>query len=124
MKVGPTDTIRYLNQVHEKRDTGDNGQKSGQQHSQQDARNPDENSEVFEVSDEKVGAAIESFRTDAQAQANGLKAQVEGQGPGLKITLKDGSGAVVRQFTGEEFIKLREAASTGRSRGKILDQKV
>ena len=120
--VGPSETIRYLHEVHEKRESGDNGQNSRGQ--QQSSDQHDEEPEVFEVSDEKVGAAIQSFRNDAQTQANGLNAQIEGHGPGLKVTLKDGSGAVVRQFTGEEFLKLREAASAGRTRGKILDQKI
>ncbi len=74
---------------------------------------------------EKIEAAIESFRTDIDAQANGLSASVEGTGPGLRIVLKDVNGGVVRQFTGEEFIKLRNAVGRDfHARGKILDQKL
>jgi hypothetical protein len=124
MKVAPlTETVRFLNSVHEKKESGDNGSQSGNQH-QQNQEKSEENPEVFEVSELKVGAAIDAFRADAQAQANGLNAQAQGQGPGLRVILKDGSGAVVRQFTGEEFLKLRQAVSDGRVRGKILDQKV
>ena len=125
MKVGPsTEAIRYLNSVHEKREPGDEaGQNPGQQHGQnpeKDGQNP----EIFEVSDEKVGDAIQAFRKDGQTQAHGLSAEMIGKGPGLRVTLKDGSGAIVRQFTGEEFLKLREATAMGRPSGKILDQKV
>lgn len=124
MKVAPlTETIRYLNSVHEKKESGDQGgQKSGQQH-QQNSEQKDEQP-VFEVSDEKVGAAIEGFRSDAQTRANGLQAEVSGKGPGLRVVLKDGSGAIVRQMTGEEFLQMREAVKQGQVRGRILDQKI
>ena len=71
----------------------------------------------------KINSAVDSFGVDTGAVANGLSAEVVGQGPGLRVTLKDGRGAVVRQFTGEEFVRLREAA-TGTGRGKLLDKKV
>jgi uncharacterized FlaG/YvyC family protein len=122
VKIGPlTEALRYLNSVHDKKDTDNNGQQSGRQH-QQNPEKREENPEVFEVSDQKVGAAIDAFQHDSQAVANGLNAEIAGKGPGLRVILKDGSGAVVRQFTGEEFLKLREA-TLGQFRGKILDQK-
>jgi hypothetical protein len=72
-----------------------------------------------------VGEAIELFQADEATVANGLKASIEGQGPGLRIILTDVNGGVVRQFTGEEFLKLRSAAAPGAHRsGKILDQKL
>jgi hypothetical protein len=71
----------------------------------------------------KVSSAVRSFGQDTDTVANGLSAEVIGRGPGLRVTLKDGRGAVVRQFTGEEFVRLREAAS-GTGRGKLLDKKL
>ena len=71
----------------------------------------------------RVSSAVEAFGDDAGVAAIGLSAEVVGQGPGLRVTLKDGRGAVVRQFTGEEFVRLREAAA-GTSRGKLLDKKL
>jgi hypothetical protein len=71
----------------------------------------------------KISSAVDSFGADTATVANGLSAEVVGQGPGLRVTLKDGRGAVVRQFTGEEFVRLREAA-VGTGRGKLLDKKV
>ena len=80
-----------------------------------------ETSQRFE---EQMNEAVEAFQKDPQAQASGLSATKVGSGPGLKVVLKDGSGAVVRQISGEEFLRLREALTTDkRSRGKILDQK-
>jgi hypothetical protein len=92
---------------------------------QKDESEPD--SEAFardaEEAKAKVSTAVTSFSHDTDAVANGLSAEVVGQGPGLRVTLKDGRGAVVRQFTGEEFVRLREAAS-GTHRGKLLDKKL
>lgn len=90
-----------------------------------DESSPD--SEAFTLDAEeasmKVNSAVESFGQEAAALAPDLTAAVEGRGPGLRVTLKDGSGAVVRQFTGEEFVRLREAAA-GVPRGKLLDKKL
>ena len=63
-----------------------------------------------------MGAAVTAFATELQNQTAGLSASMSGQGPGLKVVLKDGSGAVIRQPTGEEFLKLREAATQGATR--------
>lgn len=124
MKItSPSETIRYLSSVHEKGDSGDNGQKSGQQR-QQNPEQKKEETALFEVTDEKVGSAIQAFQEDQQAKANGLRAELDGKGPGLRVLLKDGSGTVVRQFTGEEFLQMRDAVKQGRTRGKILDQKI
>jgi hypothetical protein len=83
-----------------------------------------ESGPVFEVTDEAISAAILAFRSDNQAQTQGIEAEKQGEGPGLRVILKDGTGAIIRQLTGEEFLRLREAASQdGRVSGKILDQK-
>jgi len=71
----------------------------------------------------KVNSALAAFEQESAAALQGLKAAIEGSGPGLRVTLKDGTGAVVRQFTGEEFVRLREAAA-GTNRGKLLDKKL
>lgn len=84
----------------------------------QQKKDPDENL-TDEEKQKKIQDALEEFTA-----SNTLRAQAEGSGPGLKIVLKDGTGAVIRQMTGEEFLKLRETAkSDGQARGKILDQK-
>jgi hypothetical protein len=70
----------------------------------------------------ELQTAVGEFAQDGAITSNGLQAEVAGQGPGLRVTLKDGRGAVVRQFTGEEFLRLREAASAGR--GRLLDKKL
>jgi hypothetical protein len=70
----------------------------------------------------ELAAAADAFTHESSAASNGLQAEVDGQGPGLRVTLKDGRGAVVRQFTGEEFLRLREAAAG--NRGRLLDKKL
>lgn len=80
--------------------------------------------EILEVTDERVQSAIANFQKDENMAAAGLSVVAEGRLPGLKIYLKDVSGNTVRQFSAEEFLKLRDSSSQDhRARGKILDQK-
>jgi hypothetical protein len=125
LKINPaSEAVRFLNQVREKREGQGQEQQSRHQHQEQREERREE-TDAAELSLQKVDRAVASFHSDSQAQANGLNASVVGEGPGLRVVLKDGSGAVVRQFTGEEFIRLREAVSKGApARGKILDQKL
>ena len=94
------------------------------------AKNSDEarDPEVIDVTNNKVLDAIEGFKRDIDADQNGLNAVPQGHGPGLRVLLKDGKGTVIRQWTGEEFLKLREAAGQSQEKepgsGKILDQKL
>ncbi len=112
------DALRLISQVRSK----DDGEAAGNQsqYSQQQKKE-EEQPESPEKFEEKLDNALEKFKVEAKA--NGLDTSVSGRGPGLKVTLTDGSGAVVRQFTGEEFVKMREGSHDGR-RGKILDQKL
>ena len=81
--------------------------------------------EEIEVTDENVAKAIDEFSSDEQAKIHGLKATRKGSGPSLEVILTDGSGTVVRQLTGEEFLRLRSTVSLGTAgSGKILDQKL
>lgn len=123
MKVNPlTQAAQFFNRVTERReqDAYDGSQKRGKQRDQESPKKK-KSSEEFQA---EVEAAVKSFEKDKSTTAVGLHAHSEGKGPGLKVILKDVSGNVVRQFTGEEFLKLREVASDQpRGRGKILDQK-
>jgi hypothetical protein len=96
--------------------------KSGQEHEKRQESLEDQPDR------KQVDEAVAAFQADATTQAHGLSAVVEGAGPGLKIALKDCNGTTVRQFTGNEFLKLRDATAPSaskdaRPRGKILDQK-
>jgi hypothetical protein len=116
------ETIRSTERVNDKENAS--GQGRGQN---REERNPEQQKEpeTFQITEVKVENAVDAFQKDDQARVSGLQASMIGQGPGLRVILKDGSGAIVRQFTGEEFVKLREAVSKdGRARGKILDQKL
>ncbi len=122
------DAVRWTQPVRENEASdGNSGQKkgSGNQQDSSQERNSKEGSETFQATSEKLNAAIDSFSQDSQAQTNGLRVEREGQGPGLRVVLRDGSGAVVRQFTGEEFVQLREAAmQDAKPRGRLLDRKL
>jgi uncharacterized FlaG/YvyC family protein len=120
-----TSTDIFQARIGEKADTG-SSQSGGQgQNPYQKPHEKEEDQPTFKVTVDEVSKAIDAFGSETAAVQNGLKASLRGDGPGLKVVLKDGSGAVIRQFTGEEFLKLREeVAKEGRSRGKILDQKL
>ncbi len=77
----------------------------------------------FEASLEAVEEAIEGFTDDKTNAQHGISAATEGNGPGLRVVLKDPSGGVLRSVSGEEFLKLREAVSSGCKSGRLLDQK-
>ncbi|MBS1959790.1 MAG: hypothetical protein JST80_09985 [Bdellovibrionales bacterium] len=71
----------------------------------------------------EVIQAAESYVADELNHEHGITATTEGQGPGLRVTLKDAQGGVLRNVSGEEFLKLREAVRNGARSGRILDQK-
>lgn len=117
--------LTYPSLVREKKD-GQSSQREHKQEKHSHSENDSNHSGDSESDPEKIDQAVEAFQTELDAQANGLNASVVGNGPGLKVILKDNAGGVVRQLTGEEFLKLREATSplAGNGRGKILDQKL
>lgn len=127
MKINPlTQAAGFLRLVQGKGD-GQTGRDSRDQR-QERREASQEGSKGEKLSDDEMTRAVEkalgAFGADLQAQASGLSAGVEGKGPGLKVVLRDAGGSVVRQFTGDEFLRLREASSKDhRSRGRILDQK-
>jgi hypothetical protein len=72
---------------------------------------------------EALEVAVHGFSGDETNQAHGISASAEGSGPGLRVVLKDQQGGILRSVSGEEFLRLREAVSSGRKSGRILDQK-
>lgn len=121
VKVRPViDTLSFTNRVERK------SEKDGfDQEFQRQKKDDFQDESQKEASEEDVLSAVAQFEADQLSQKNGISASMEGGGPGLKVVLKDGTGTVIREFTGEEFLKLRETVSQeGRSSGKILDQKV
>lgn len=125
MKIAPlSPAAHFINQVREKRDTENGSQR--QQHQEQGEKQGEQSE--YEATEATVNAALESFEKDEQAKLHGLHAEVAGQGPGLKVVLRDQNGAVLRQFTGEEFVKLRETCTHDvpghGGRGKLLDRKL
>jgi hypothetical protein len=125
MKINSlTSAAGYPITVREKRDGSFAKHFSeGGANSEEERRNKERSKELPDK--KEIDEAIDAFQTDPQTQENGLKASLSGNGPGLKVVLKDGQGSIVRQFTGEEFLRLRQSVSKDdRICGKILDQKL
>lgn len=125
MKIAPViDAIGFLGRV-QKQD-GENRRDSRGQNPQQNKKDDEEqNEQDADSSQRSFEESIASFNNDPQTQASGLSVSTAGSGPGLRVVLKDRQGAVVRQISGEEFVKLREeVAKSASGRGKILDRKL
>ena len=122
MKIFPGSPVfSAFDRIRAADSSGDALKRDGQSPGQ-DTNARSDDSETDPEAEAKVFAATLELAKDDGIAAHGLKPEVQGNGPGLRVTLKDGRGAVVRQFTGEEFLRLRDAA-TG-SRGKLLDKKL
>ena len=102
--------------------SSDKREGAGQNAYERQQKNEKEEPE-FKVTEETVQDAVEAFAGDEFNVSSGITAQAQGHGPGLKVVLKDASGGVLRAVSGEEFLKLREAAASGKRSGRILDQK-
>jgi hypothetical protein len=132
MKVNPlANAVQYFSRitrgekVEEKGTPEQANRDSSRRHSQKDSEKENQQNAEREASPEEIAKAIDAFAGDTLATSNGLHAEVEGAGPGLRVVLKDVSGQVLRQYTGEEFVKLRDDTQKDqRTRGKILDQKL
>jgi hypothetical protein len=96
---------------------------AGQNAYERQKKKDDENEKGYQATEEEVNQAIEVFAGDETNLAHGITAESAGNGPGLKVMLKDSAGGILRSVSGEEFLKLREAVNNGRKSGRILDQK-
>jgi uncharacterized FlaG/YvyC family protein len=123
MKINtyPNNVVQMFERVN-----GKNADKQGGSGSNahEQSKKEQEKKEEFEATVESVQKAIEDFAANQTNQTHGLSATQEGNGPGLKVTLRDATGGVLRSVSGEEFLKLREAIQSGSKSGRILDQKV
>lgn|GEM_PF-907333 len=141
MKVqGLTDLIRSMQRLNggaaaDKDKDGQGNEYSRQKRGQKDSESgqkqrpaeaeQDEFKRLLELR-QKIDAEIERFAREALSQTNGIRAQREGEGPGLKVCLKDAGGAVIRRMSGEEFLQIRAQGSTPvmGGRGRLLDRKL
>lgn len=129
MKILPFPQIAAIqNRVKEREGDkqGGAGQNSYESFSKErrDSKSEEEEEKVVVVTDENVNRAIDALNHDASATQNGLHAEQAGNGPGLRVVLKDASGGVLRNVSGEEFLKLREAIGQAKRPGKLIDRKV
>jgi uncharacterized FlaG/YvyC family protein len=123
MKIAPViDAITFSGRI-QKKDGENQRERRGGQNPQE---KKDESSEENQAeTQQNFEASVESFKNDPQTRASGLSVSTQGSGPGLRVILKDQQGAVIRQISGEEFVKLREeVAKSSATRGKILDRKL
>ena len=118
----------YLSKVKEKSEKDELTQHQQKQNLQDNNQKKQQESEdTFDkaMNNEKLASEVSQYALDEQLQNLGIQASIQGNGPGLKVVLKDGKGAVIRQFTGEEFIELRKMTENeDRKNGKILDLKL
>ena len=75
----------------------------------------------LKVNEKEVISAIDEFSKEKLTLKSGLKASLNKKGSQLNVTLKDSSGAIIRQLTGNEFLKLRKSIDKN---GKIINQRV
>ena len=130
MRIGSVPFANWVTAVQEKGEDagtpgGGGGHSSGQDPEKKEKAPPQEAATPkAEPTELEVIAAIEKFQSDA-IQTSGLKAETLGAGPGLRVVLKDVNGSVVKQFSGGEFVRLRETSTKEGSgkRGRILDKK-
>lgn len=99
---------------------GGAGQNAYERQKKKDDR--EEQKEILE-NPAALEAAVDGFTEDQTNLSHGISAIAEGSGPGLRVVLKDQQGGILRSVSGEEFLRLREAVSSGRKSGRILDQK-
>ena len=141
MKVqGLTDLIRSMQRLNggaaaDKDKDGQGNEYSRQQRRQKDSDSGQKQSAGDHEQDEfkrllelrqKIDAEIERFAREDMSKTNGIRAQREGEGPGLKVCLKDAGGTVIRRMSGEEFLQIRSqgAAPAIAGRGRLLDRKL
>ncbi len=129
MKILPFPQISAISTRVKGRD-GDKQEGAGQNSyesfskDQRDGKSEAEEEKVILVTDESVNQAIDALNHDASASQNGLHAEQASSGPGLRVVLKDASGGVLRNVSGEEFLKLREAIGQAKRPGKLIDRKI
>ncbi len=135
MKIqGSFDPFRFFSGIKSSRTEGEGGSgkndydpnQTRKDRSNDPSKNEsNENRKDSQQDSEKLRAAIDDFQKDEANQASGLSAHLEGSALGLKVVVRDINGHSLRQFSGEEFLRLRDSASAdSRHRGKILDQKL
>lgn len=140
MRINPALNVNFLNVTPKSNGVGsenartdkdgDNGREQYSRFQQQEEEKqasqqaPKDNG-ASQENPEELEEIVEHFSDDPTPHAIGLSAAAEGRGPGLKVVLKDPNGGVIRHFTGDEFLKLRESLlHESKARGKILDQKI
>lgn len=119
LRIVPNYEIKDRLQLKKQEATGDAPSKEDSERyegPQQDSKDDSEKNSVAS-SDQLEQAA-------AEMRKSGIDASIEGQGPGLRVVLKDiHTGKALRNLSGEEFLRLKAQAVVP-FRGRILDRKL
>lgn len=112
---------KATDRVHSKEDASDESL-GGQNRQDRGEKRRREETPTVEVNEKSVADAIDKLGGELRAEHTDIQASMEGSGPGLKVVLKDGRGAIIRQMTGDEFLQLRTSVGPA-SKGRLLDKK-
>jgi len=94
MKIQSWSGASYLSELKKQStDRDPDGRAPPEKREQKEEKDPEANFEAVMTLAQELGK-------DPQTSELGITASVENQGPGLRVTLKDGNGAVVRQLSG------------------------
>lgn len=123
VRINSLGGLTGMDQVREQRESNSDRDADGRRHDQGEKKKKDE--PTYAATQEQIEQAAREMERDEQTKASGIHVDVEGQGPGLRVTLKDAGGAVLRKMSGDEFVQLRESARDGApKRGRLLDRKL
>jgi hypothetical protein len=103
--------------------TSDKQEGAGQNAYERQQKKDEKNENRKPPTPEELQQAVDVFAHDTFNAEHGITAESQGQGPGLRVILKDAGGGVLRNVSGDEFLKLRETVRDGKKSGRILDQK-
>ena len=109
--------FKRVDPKEEQKDSSEFEQHLKDEHKKQ-KRQADDDSEP-EVTEE----AIETASVDLKSLGVATEVIADAKSPGLRVDLKDAKGKLIRQLSGEEFLKLRSAVDTTTKTGRILDEK-
>jgi uncharacterized FlaG/YvyC family protein len=113
----------FSQKVNDKGSASEFSQQFNQKNEQENKK--EEEKEQLVVSDENVSHAIEKFSKDEELSQHGIQMSMVGTGPGLKVILRDGSGAVIRQLSGEDFLRLKQLTDKDTHKhSRLLNTKV
>ncbi len=101
-------------------DRPESGSRQGSGDQQNSERNKDETATI-----EEVTVAVASESAELLAAGQDLRVEMTQSSAGPRVRITDIAGQLIREMSGEEFLKLRKKSHGDfRVRGRLLDQKL